>query len=450
MTLGTITDPFSLSEALTTDLIRSSDTLWLRGGIYTIGNGKGTLDCLLKGTSSKPITIRAYPGESVRINGGLTFLANNCQFVILRNVEIASTPTTRTFATKADIDFPLGAYFTGVGNKLINCIIHDCQEGCAWFGSGVGEIYGCLFYNNGWNVDGERDYAIYSHNNAGGRRDLKHNIFCKQFGNYGFHGFSTGNRVKDYYIDSNVFLQSSQIFESGVEASNLHFTNNCIFNGISRGGGGELTTNQDLEMTGNYYDCSIIEPAGILYFANTTFTGNTIVRRNITGYQCAALKTSEGAVTTWNNNTYYHNLPAHLHPFELNAVEYFFADWQGLGFDADSTYTRDLPTSNVVFVFANNYTDAYDPRAGIVAIYNHQQLDTVSVDLSALSLTVGTQYRLMQAQDPYIDAVTFTYNGNLSIDMRAASHSVAVPTAYNAALAGTTFPTFGCFVVEKA
>jgi hypothetical protein len=452
MTQGNYFDPFTLSNALSTDRILPGHTLYLRGGIYNIGSGKGELDCLLQGSAESQITIRPLPGERVRINGGLNMLMNICQYVTLRNVEIAPTPTTRAFATTEEIDFPRGLNFTGIGNKLWNCIIHDAQQGVGWFGSGVGEVYGCLFYNNGWDVGGERDYAIYSHNHAGGRRDLKHNIFCKQFGGYGFHGFSGGNRVQDYYLDANIFIESSAIFNSGVQARNLHYLNNVVFNGQFRAGASDSGVNEDVEFVGNYFDCYSTDAAGCLYHPTVSFTGNTIVRRSGAGYQCASYAEPASGMTSlvWNNNAYYHNVGEHLHPLQKNLTEYFFPDWQGLGLDADSTYTRDLPTTNIVRVFPNAYIDIDDPRVGIVVIHNHEGLNNVDVDLSALNLTNGVQYKLMQVQNPYVDTIMFTYNGNpVSVDMQAGSHSVAVPTAYSDALSATTFPQFGCFVLEK-
>jgi hypothetical protein len=68
------------------------------------------------------------------------------------------------------------------------------------------------------------------------------------------------------------------------------------------------------------------------------------------------------------------------------------------------------------------------------------------VDVSAV-LDDGDDYTLTNAQDPD-DVATGTLSGtDISIDMRAVSHTVASPVNWDAP--GSTFPIFGCFILER-
>lgn len=448
---SSINDKINFSTAIQSARVLPGDTLWLCDPEYIFENGLGRRDIKLNGTAEAPITIRPLPGVRVRINGGLTFLAENCSYVILRDIEIGPTPTTRVFSTKEDVTIPIGASLTGIGNKLINCFVHDCAEGVAWFGSGVGEVYGCVFFNNGYHttdVGGNRDYGIYSHNHFGGNRIIKHNVFCKQFGAYGFHGYSGGNRVQDYTVEANVFIQSSAIFDSGVLAEDNRFVGNFGYDAEFRAGTSDIPASVEVEITGNYLYGNQV---GFLFYQNIIFSGNTIISpAGDSNYMCAGYHTPISGINSmeWDNNVYFHNQPAHLRPLGKDNIEYLFEDWQALGLDANSTYTRDMPTANHVVVLPNEYADSGSPRMGIVVIYNYEALDAVGVDLSALNLDVGASYLWRQAQDPLNDTGTFVYTGN-PVSFSMIGHTVAIPTGAALVLAGSTFPAFGAFVIES-
>lgn len=98
---------------------------------------------------------------------------------------------------------------------------------------------------------------------------------------------------------------------------------------------------------------------------------------------------------------------------------------------------------NQVFVYP------YVTGKGYITIYNQAQADSITVDVSSI-LGVGDDYTLANAQDISTDIVSGTVGeaGTIDIDMRAISHTVTGPIAGTAP--ATTFPLFGCFVIEAA
>lgn len=65
---GSFGNPWTLKQALATNVgsIAAGSTVWLRGGVYTAKNFTATL----AGTSMARTTVRSYPGEQAKIDGG--------------------------------------------------------------------------------------------------------------------------------------------------------------------------------------------------------------------------------------------------------------------------------------------------------------------------------------------------------------------------------------------
>jgi hypothetical protein len=101
---------------------------------------------------------------------------------------------------------------------------------------------------------------------------------------------------------------------------------------------------------------------------------------------------------------------------------------------------------NQVFVRPNSYQS---DRAN-VTIYNQAEADTVSVDLSAvIGLQVGDSVSVRNVQNYFVDIQTLTLDMNkkITVNMQAANRTVSTPVQWT--LPATTFPKFGCFVLEK-
>lgn len=100
------------------------------------------------------------------------------------------------------------------------------------------------------------------------------------------------------------------------------------------------------------------------------------------------------------------------------------------------------------------YADDYSTERAYLTVYNWDNLNSVSVDVSSVFVPGDTLY-LWSVQAGVNEAgvrqdrVAYTVagDGTIAVDMRASEHPVAAP--YQWAAPPTTFPTFGAFVVER-
>lgn len=93
---------------------------------------------------------------------------------------------------------------------------------------------------------------------------------------------------------------------------------------------------------------------------------------------------------------------------------------------------------NRVFLRSNDY----DPNRANLTIYNQAKAETIEVDVPYAD---GTQVRVRNAQDYFADIQTLTVvEGKIKVSM--VNHTVAKPVQWTAP--ASTFPLFGCFVLE--
>jgi hypothetical protein len=87
-------------------------------------------------------------------------------------------------------------------------------------------------------------------------------------------------------------------------------------------------------------------------------------------------------------------------------------------------------------------------RANIVIKNATAQAESVTVDVSSV-LAPGDNYQLHNVRDYHVNIASgmVGQDGTIVIDMRAASHSMAVPVALDVIANG--FPGFGAFVARK-
>lgn len=283
---GTKENPYSLEDAL--ENLKPGDTLYLRGGTYVPSTNEGFF-INKSGTSTKYITIRNYPGESVIITNsslkrevygieieentsyviiegleiknisaynafGIALWGNNQNHIIIRNNSIHDIKTTAT--NSSDSDSSANAIlFNGENTKSINNIV-------------VANNY---IYNNvtGWaeslSIAGNCEYFYVLNNLV----ENNTNIGIDFYGNAGYcnnqsldqprYSVAAGNIIKksvcDYadcaglYVDGarDVLLQYNEISDSlygieiGSEEKNDSYPvknivvryNTCINNNIS-------------------------------------------------------------------------------------------------------------------------------------------------------------------------------------------------------------------------
>ncbi len=91
----------------------------------------------------------------------------------------------------------------------------------------------------------------------------------------------------------------------------------------------------------------------------------------------------------------------------------------------------------------------------LVIIYNKKRLPVVRVNLHKYGLKKGIIYKARNAQDYYRDCFCFAHgNGNSedrwTVEFPMINHSVAVPYKHDESILKSSFPEFGCFILEEA
>lgn len=470
---GSIDNPYDLATVI--GVVAAGDVVYLRGGTYTSSTkgvvgadavdgsnfaGKGVWRFTCLGTAADRITFKSYPGEWAILNGA-PHIHTSGGYITFRNLEIKSTPTTRSFANKAAVDFP-SMYITRPGCSIINCYIHDLSE-VDIFGAGGCTTHGNIIGLNGWytiDTGTNRAYGLYSHNDTGGAFAIEKNVFLPSLGIYAAHLYSALNDVKDYSLRYNVALNGALLMNSEVgEMSNDVMSYNYIYgNSTLLGYVMRIMSNDGnantvaAEAKYNYIVCEngCGVPLEIRNIRTLDLQYNTMVRvgtARVVNYDRASNMISE----VFDYNTYYTSgAPWNTWYWWPTTTALDYADWLTTsGFDVNSTRTDPtLPTTNHVVVIDNDYEDG----RGFVVIYNYEALATVSVDISNIGLIDGAHYRLRNAlnHDEYYDFIYHASSPTITISMAAADWSQRSPTAYDSPIAwySEPFPTFGVFLIE--
>ena len=487
---GSMDDPWSLRTALNQpSAVKPGDTIYLRGGRYTIAAGDPKFSSYLTGTAENPIKVMSYPGEWAILDGTrvgvplkqLEMFYIKGAYTWFMNFEITNSELeTRKIAINGSNpperrgDAVLD---NGSSIKLINLVIHDAGEGI--FSSpdiNGSEYYGNVVYNNGWDTPaGTNGHGNYVQN-ISGTKSLENNFF---FNNFAFNSQMYGGSGHGFTWTGNVFFNGDMAWW-GPNISNLTVKDNFTYNHLFRMGNSVTSTNTDADIEGNYFMSGVFLDQ---FSQHVTFKNNT-VWYDSTLDSLVTLHTKDlwtPAKFTIDYNTYYKGgIMAVLGQFRVfnqggktrvpivQRLTDFFAfnktsgsqqasynnlkkSWQDdLGFDIHSTWIDSAPTGVKVFIRPNKY----DPHRGNIIIYNWNQADTVSVDVSSI-LSPGDKYALHSVQDYFGDVTNGTYSGGqLTINMT--NRTVAKPIGYDQSvpwyhdpIKPTTFPTFGTFVIIK-
>lgn len=420
--------------------LSAGDTLWLRasGSPYsppdsnstTMGALAWTVD--LTGATNNWITVRAYPGESVKLDRQWRF--GNTTFARFIDLEFYDSqkghnPTNGSFPNGPWLHFD-GSLLNSQ-NEWVNCLVHDVDN--AWSGgTGGNSIRGCIIWYVGLN---DREHVAYStgHNYVG-------NISA----------WSAGSTIQ--LGTTNMLVSSNIMFGCGVTAASAgkenlivyggSFSNNVAFEYNSPGSQALYHNGGTLVSLGNKMNGQI--PAVLEGNYDVSFFNNTVFASDASAAY-PGVKRNNGTSGTWlvNDNTYYSSNSVR---FENVGVSRTFAQWKSdfPGFDTTSTSTDSTPPSDSVAIFKNQDQE----KRAHIAIYNWSGANNVSVNVSGV-LLIGDTYSLYSAQN-YGTAITSgTYVGAaLSVPMTnlgvatilyGTNWSMTVPTA--------TSPVFGAFVL---
>lgn len=372
-----------MQQAMHYGAIAPGDTLWLAGGTYP-----GDFVCSLTGTAEQPITIRPLPGQRVTIDGSLTIQG---AYTHWHDIEVTHSGWQSRVSAESGshpVEITAGRLDVfGAGCRLINCVLHDLFGVGVWASGEDATLYGCLAYGNGWSgPDRGHGHALYTQHVAGAPRVLMHNVWHSCFG-WGLHAYTQTNGNID-----NVTARQNVAYNAGA----LH---DAAYVNLLLGG-------------------DWISPAeGAVLDANNTYGAHGIQEYGA-GWT--------GAIVIDN-----------YCPDGISCDPDHCAEYSGNATSAPASGTR-------ITLWPNEY----DAGRALLTVYNWDHLDAVAVDVSAV-YSAGDTIRARNTQDYYEDAplLTVAQDGTLTMDMRAASHTVVAPVQWIAP--ETTFPEFGCWVLER-
>lgn len=394
----TIDNPIGLTVAFSSQNIIPGDTLLLRGGTYT-----GEFICSVGGVSGTYVTVKPYKNERVIIDGQLQLTGD---YVKILGLEITNN-TNRNRSTMVGTN---GIKALGNYNIIANCVIHDQDQGLTTSDIKTGHIYyGNLFYFNGW--DSSLGHGMYPQNNVGNIKTIKRNIIFNNFG-YGIHAWGSSGDVSNFVVDGNTCFQNGSprnlLQRDILNGNQTSFTSPIIHNNMTYKISGSVGDDRSAQVgygTGNQaldvsvYDNYFVSFGDALSFVDATITrfdGNTIIGT-------------------------------------LSGV--------ALG---SNTQLLSYPESGTQIFLTNN---EYDADRAQLTIYNWSLADAVSVDVTAI-YSNGDTIQAHNVQDYFTDIQTLTVTaGAITVNMQRVNRTVATPVGWTAP--ATTYPQFGCFVLER-
>ncbi len=438
---GTSASPWSLSYALQGGggRIRPGDTVWVRGGSYSLGDNA---NATVAGTASAPVIIRGYPGERATIDASINVFG---AYVWYWGLELKQADAGWQNAMCFNVIAP--------GVRIINNVIHDCSgNGIGlWYQNSNGEATGNLLYNNGrYGGDATRyAHGIYFENNTGTKL-IRQNAVLNTF-SHAFHGWPGDDAAnRDVTIEDNVALNAASFVGYGgreylVAPGNVGPVERLTFR-----------RNHALRMEGaaqtdiGYYDGGT-NPAGnvvtdnyvtgeLRVFRHTgiTLTGNTVVSTG--GDALSTIRDKGPGPWNWNGNNYYRNGQSEGNAFSTYTSDMGWAAWpSSTGFDAGSRYGTGKPSGQRISVIKN----PYERGRALVVVWNWSGAGSATVDLSDV-LTSGQAYEVRNAQRVWdAPALAGTYSGPISLSLSAVTPYAPVARAQRpAASTGTLFQVF--------
>ncbi len=466
---GSASQPWDLATALAQPRsVAPGDTLWVRGGTY-----RGDVTSNLTGTTEKPIIVRQAPGERATIDGKFSVAGS---YTWYWGLEFTYSDTKRVSAIEGSdpADLPRQdktVFVTGPFNKIINCVVHDMGDGLFSGMSAEGvEIYGSLFYNNGWIAPNQPNgHNIYLQN-SGATKLVADNAVFNSFA-YGVQLY--GSEAATIY---NIRLEGNSIFNSGGGASSQFgpspnilmrggdgrfgrsvITGNSLYqrNGVASAvelGSAGGTPGSDIEFSNNNVQGQALfdEMYGYRVTGNR-FTSGTTPLTN--GAVLVGLRLPPGSgfdIHQWTGNQYSAAATGSQEAFYTlvpSADTRTFASWrQVTGYDgAGSSYTTGaLPASTRDVVVRPN---RYEPGRAMVTVWNARNAATASVDLSQV-LKAGDRYQVLHVYNIFGTPVTTGTYGGGSVQIPLPALRAPAPLGLPASTAPAS-RAFNVFIVRR-
>lgn len=450
---GSASNPWSLATALAQPgIVQPGDTIWVHGGTY-----KGPFDSKLTGTATAPIVLRQYGGERVVIDGRLDITGQHAYYWGFE-VTYSDLQRVSTIAGSLPADLPRSRVIISVSgpfNKLINLVVHDLGGGLFAGRTAEGlEIYGSMFYNNGWiGPDRPHGHNMYLQN-QNAKKIVADNILFDSFG-MGLHIYGS-----DIAYLLNFDIDGNTIFNSGDPAGGT-------YNVLQYGGGGNLggtvyRNNSIYHRDGRKESIFFSYPGSVpgqdIEFSNNIVQGQSwffdmkkyIVRGNkfTSPSTLVGLQMIPGAAytsNTWTSNKY--AAPVTGSPFQLRLPAtsgYNFTGWQlATSYDAGSSFQAGQFAGADIVVRPNRY----EPGRAFVTCWNWDGASALNVDLSNV-LKPGDNFEIHHVFDIFgTPVLKGAYSGG-SVSIPQATLSPPIPVGYTASPAMPD-NRFNVFLVRK-
>ncbi len=381
------------------------DTIYLAAGTYT-----GRFVSTVVGAPAAPIVVRALPGAHVILDANVTStepaIAVQGGWTRFIGLEVTNSNPNR------DVDLGSGFHLEASHVKVVNCVIHDLDQGVYSPASEQDvEIYGSLLYNNGWMDSSGHGAGLLLKNTTGIKRIEDNIIF---FGFYfGIMAYDESQPLKGLeFIGNTWFAAGAAVPGSG------GLKDNCLVGGNTPTGGVLLRENMGW--------ASSTSARGVqLGYSGGVANGDATVLDN---YLMGELRfTSTWEAITMSGNTVYGGL---------------------VGQDAaafpQNTFSSTLPAGHKVFLRPN----VYDTGRANLIIYNWSWSNTVPVDLSSV-VDIGATYAIRSVYDPFGTPVVQGVYDGVAVDVPMDTVPAPQPIGDPSAVLATEQPRkgFGAFIV---
>jgi len=439
---GSFSNPWTFQTALNhPSALHPGDTVWLKGGIYTnTFDAQTSFSCKTNGTLNAPIIFRNYNNERVTIDGQLLYSLylglGTCSYTWFWGLEI-----TNTASTDRNHDIAGGITCTAENIKFINMIVHDTGTGIdCWKTAKNSETYGCIIYHignnllNGTNLEGH-GHGMYLQNDTFGNKLIHNNIIFNTYG-YGIKVWQTTTTAALGNFD----IQRNIVFNSGAASENL-------------GGLGNNSRTHNFFVVANGENNPV---RNTVIKHNYTYADQTMPRPSVNafGLNYGVLNmTLDSNVLMCQTRLGHNNTPIFDASVKGNQVIggipsiYGYYLW---GFTQDdypqNNFMPNIPTSGKNYIV---FPNKYESDRAHIAIYNWDNSNSVTVNISNTGLQNGDQYELINVLDYYNDVITKTYDGSGTITIPMIGHT-AVQAIGSKQKPIISFPTFGAFLLRKS
>lgn len=388
--------------------IKPGHNVIVRGGVYDIGTRN--LNVTIAGTSTRPVTISNYPGETVELRFQITQVGSYVIYTsedygwLRRDILTTRVNESGTAApvTQANALYCPGATNVQVRNWRVENIV---GTGFSWHTEGDRLLYGCVIHNSGWvGTDGGHGPPFYGANPDPNGHPILRNLVC--LNNFRGVQIGEGNWEGDEALNYTVEdVTSNSPFGTGGTRSD-----NAVFRRIF---------------------LAQIPPTFGVYIADDDENGSIDVR------DCVI-----DSVDFPNAFTLYKYAQATIQDNIFTVGSYTNTPLD------DGVYDIQTVTATTSGQYVNLVPNTYAPRFATLSVFDFDEVGSINVDISAFAESGTVRVRNPMLWDEYLD-LTVT-DGAITLPMTG--WTTPLPTGFDDFLGYITVvftARFGAFILEK-